>query len=78
MFLQVCALVLEQGLGTGQDGDVLELLPYLVPETGCLHGYGLDHLAHNVQDEGGQSLSLDVLGHYQEGPLLLYAGLQGR
>ena len=49
----------------GDDGEVLHELLAAVAEVRGLHGRDLQGLAHGVDDQGGQGLALDVLGHDQ-------------
>src|SRR3954470_4003972 len=64
--LQLEADVLADDLATGQDRDVLQHGLAAVTEARSLDGDGLEDTADLVDDQGGQSLALDVLGDDDE------------
>ena len=56
------AELIESGLATGEDGDVLEHALAAVTVTRSLHGADVESTTDLVQDERRQSLAVDVLG----------------
>src|SRR5699024_9925960 len=64
--LQGEADLLGDDLATGEDGDVLQLCLATVTEARCLDSDRLEGAADLVDDQGGQSLALDVLGDDQQ------------
>src|SRR6185436_7726468 len=64
--LELQAHLLGDHLATGQDGDVLEHPLAAVAEARRLHGDGGERAAQLVDDDRGERLALDVLGHDQQ------------
>ncbi len=64
--VQFDAQVLEDGLGAGEDGDVLEHGLAAVAITGGLHRGDLQHALELVDHQGGEHFALDVLGNHQQ------------
>ena len=56
------AELVERSLATGEDGDVLEQALAAIAVAGGLDGADVEGTADLVQDQGGQSLTVDVLG----------------
>src|SRR5262249_41772225 len=76
--LELDAEVLGDQLAARQDRDVLEHGLAAVAEAGSLDGADLQGAAELVDDEGRESLALDLLGHNQEGLALLGDLLEDR
>src|SRR6185436_9562402 len=84
------AQLLERGLCEGESGafrdhssarqnrDVLQHVFAPIAETGRLDGRHLQHTAQLVDDQYGQRLGVDVVGHYEQRPAALRDGLQQR
>src|SRR5690606_26497231 len=64
--LEAVPLLLGDDGAAGEDGDVLEHGLPAVAEARRLHGGHAEGAAELVDDEGGQRLALDVLGHDEE------------
>ena len=65
--LQLDAQLLGDDLTAGEDGDVLEHLLAPVAKAGSLHSTGVEGTPELVHHQGGQGLTLHVLGDDQEG-----------
>ena len=66
--LELEAHLLGDDLAGGEDGDVLEHSLAAVTEAWRLDGDGLESAAQLVDDDGGERLALDVLGHDEQRP----------
>src|SRR5690606_25797073 len=64
--LELEADLLGDDLATGEAGDVTEHRLAAVTEARRLHGHRLERAAHLVDDQGGERLTLDVLGDDQQ------------
>src|SRR6185369_16511212 len=64
--LKLDAEVFGDGLATGEDGDVLQHGLAAIAEARRLHGANLQGAAELVDDQGGQSLALDVFRDDEE------------
>src|SRR5690606_1960770 len=69
---------LADDLATGEDGDVLQHGLATVTEAGGLDGDRLEGATDLVDNEGGQSLALDVLGDDQQRLAALHDLLEER
>src|SRR5205814_724788 len=76
--LELDAEVLGDQLTAGQDRHVLEHRLATITEAGRLDGGDLEAAAQLVDDQGGQRLALDVLGHDQERLARLHDRLEHR
>ena len=76
--VQIDAEVLEDGLGAGQHGDILEHGLAAVAVTGGLHGRDLQYAFELVDHQRREHLALDILGDDQQLPLRLGHLLQQR
>ena len=72
------AEVLEDGLAAGQHGDVFHLGLAAVAVAGGLDGGDLENASELVDDQGRQSLTLDILGDDQQRLSRFGNGLQQR
>src|SRR5262249_41722825 len=76
--LELDAEVLRDELAPREDRDVLEHGLAAVPAAGCLDGRDLEAAAQLVDDERGERLALDVLGHDHQRLAGLHDGFQYR
>ena len=63
-------------LAAGEDSNVLEVVLAAVAKAGGLDSAGLDARSQLVDDEGGQGLTLHILGNNEQGLLGLDHSLQ--
>ena len=72
------AKVFRNDLTAGQNTDVFKHRLAAVAEAGCLDRRHLETAAQFVDDEGGERLPFDILGHDKQRPPALYDGFQYR
>ena len=72
------AELLHGDLAAGKDGDVLEHALTTIAIARGLHGGDLQGATELVEDQGGESLAVDVLAHDEEGGAGLLHGLEDR
>ena len=65
-------------LTTGEDSNVLQVVLAAVTKARGLDSAGLDARSQLVDDQGSQSLALNVLGYDEQRPLTLHHRLQHR
>ena len=76
--LQLVAEVCGDDRAAGQGSNILQHLLAAVAEAGSLDSHDVQGAAQAVDDEGGQSLALDVLGHDEQLHAVLHDLLQQR
>ena len=70
--------VFADDLAAGDDRDVLEHGLAAIAEARCLHGRNLEAAAQLVDDERGQSLTLDLFRDDEERTSSLHHGFENR